>query len=121
MADDDGASDLPEPHEMSRKKLVEETIANRTQIAHDKEHYRKARDLVGEKLRHYYTVNREQEEALHYLEAQLRAANRLLGRDPEHGIDFRSSTGEKKTGPLPIFADDKVPPPVFKAAQFGLI
>lgn len=119
MADDDGANELPDPHSMSKKKLIAEVIENRAVIAQDREHYRKARDFLGEKIRGYHIANQQQEEALHFIEGQLREANKLLGRDPEHGIDFRDKNGEKKSGPIPVFSETKISPPTFDPSKCG--
>lgn len=120
MADQEGADPLPDPTSMSKKKLIAEVIANRAQIEADKEHYRKARDLIGEKLNRYYSVNRQQEETIYYLEAQLREANRIIGRELDHGLDFRNADGQKNEAPVPVMSASKLEPPTFNPGRFGL-
>jgi hypothetical protein len=79
---------------LSKKQLVEEVLRLRQQISEDQDHYRKCRDMMAEKLQNYNDKFNLQEEAIHYLDEQLKSKttsqagentyhNREVARVPE--------------------------------------
>lgn len=99
-----------EPHEvdpttLSKRELVAEVYRLRQQIVDDQDHYRKCRDMMAEKLNSYNEKFNLQEEAIRYLDQQLKEAQSL---NPDKG-----KLNNREVARVPEFP--KQPPPILPA------